>query len=442
MPSVTPPPGALGLPFIGHTGAFLKDPFAFFAERHRQHGPVFRARILGDTIVCFVGPEAFTFFSDETLFTRAGASPPHFQEILHADALPFIDGDKHKARRSLLMNAFKPQALAGYVPIIQAVVERYLDKWSDGVERRGVDEFGAMAFAIADSLFAGADPAKDNAILAAHFDKVLAGVFAIPVNLPFSAFGKALVSRDALRAYISQTVDAYKPGTASHVLEQLVSARSPEGKALSKEEIKIETLHFFFAAYAGLQAALVNLVLALSQHPEVLERVRQEVARVSPTGQAGVTPTDVPYTDAVAREVRRYFPIVPTTFFAVAKQDCEFSGFQIKKGWKATAALHATMRDDATFPNADQFNPDRFSRGESALRPNSYVPHGGGPMTGHRCAGEALADQLINLFAVLALRTHSWELPKQDLTFKLAGLAPLPADGLRVVFRRNAAAQS
>jgi hypothetical protein len=34
------------------------------------------------------------------------------------------------------------------------------------------------------------------------------------------------------------------------------------------------------------------------------------------------------------------------------------------------------------------------------------------------------------------LREHTWELPPQDLALQPAGLTPLPADGLRIHFRR------
>jgi cytochrome P450 len=429
----------LGLPFLGETGSFLKDPFRFFEERFRAHGPVFKTRILGDTVACFVGPEAFSFFVNEEFFTRADASPPHFQELLHPEALPFIDGPRHKNRRKLLMNAFTRDALLGYVPIFQGIIERYLTRWEDGVERAGVDEIGSMAFAIADSLFAGGDPQKDNPAMAKIFDQVMAGVFAIPLKLPFSTFSKALSARDQLRAYISGVVDGYRPGTGSHVLERLVSARDENGAGLPKDELKIELLHFYFAAYGGLQAALVDLLMALAENPEVERRARQEVARVTPSGPLGDALDRLPYVQQVGQEVRRYYAMIPSTFFAKVKRDCEFRGMTIQKGWKAVAALHSTMRDETTFANPTQFDPDRFSpeRAEDGKKPNSFVPHGGGPMTGHRCAGEALANQLIKAFTAIALRNHSWTLPQQDLSFKVGGLAPLPADRLRITFRKG-----
>ena len=61
---------------------------------------------------------------------------------------------------------------------------------------------------------------------------------------------------------------------------------------------------------------------------------------------------------------------------------------------------------------------------------------GGTLADGHRCAGEPLADAILRSFASGVLREHTWELPPQDLTLRPAGLTPLPADGLRIRFRR------
>jgi cytochrome P450 len=439
-PSLSPPPGRLGVPFFGETFEFLGDPFAFVEARFRRHGNVFKTRVMGDTVVCFVGPEAFTFFSDERYFTRASANPPHFQELLHPDAAPFLEGPRQKERRRALLHAFTPAALAGYQPTIERVMERHLEKWAAaGGEVRGVDALGALCFAVANSLFAGADPDADDAQTAAVFDAVLAGVFAMPVKLPFTTYGKALRARDRLRAVIAQAVSAYRPGTADHALQRLIEASADDGTPLlSRDEVAIETFHFFVAAYAGLQAALCNLCLALSQHPDVARAARAEVQSVAPTGPVGDARRRLAFIDRVGREVRRFYPIVATTFFARVKEDCAFGGYRLERGWKAMGALHSAMRDARTFTRPERFDPDRFSpeRAEDRRAPNSYVPHGGGPMDGHRCAGEALADVLLVTFAALALRRYTWELPPQDLGMRLAGLAPLPRDGLRMVFRR------
>lgn len=98
------PPGSLGLPWIGETLAFVQDSFAFFAERRKKHGPVFRTRLLGEQVVCLTGPEAVSFFYDTRYFTRVDASVPQLRELLHPEAIPFLDqSPAHAARRQLLL---------------------------------------------------------------------------------------------------------------------------------------------------------------------------------------------------------------------------------------------------------------------------------------------------------------------------------------------------
>jgi cytochrome P450 len=432
------PPGDLGLPFLGETIAFLRDPVVFFDERFRRHGPVFRTRILGDTVVCFVGPDGMAFFNDPARVTREAASPSHIRQILHPDAIPFLDGAAHLRRRRLLLQAFRPEALAGYQPILERIIGRYLARWADGKERGGTDEVGAMAFAIANSLFAGADPDRDDPEMAATFQRMLAGLFAPPIKLPFTPYGKAIAARDELRARIGRTVDGYRPGGANHVLERLVAARLDDGAVLRPEEIKIELVHFYAAAFAALQAALSDTIIALAQHPEVAARARAEVRAARPSGPLAGSAEKLAYVDRVGREVRRAYAIAPSTFFGIIRDDCEHGGYRLRRGWKAVASTWSSMRDGKSFPDPDRFDPDRFGppRDEGA-KPNAWVPHGGGSMDGHRCAGEALATRAMNVFIALAVRDYSWTLPTQDLSPKMAGLAPLPRDGLRMVFRKG-----
>jgi len=128
---------------------------------------------------------------------------------------------------------------------------------------------------------------------------------------------------------------------------------------------------------------------------------------------------------------------VPTTFFARVKQDCEFHGYRLPAGTKAIACLRETMHDPATFPAPQTFDPDRFSpqRAEDK-QPGKFIPHGGGPWQGHRCAGQGLAELMIQVYATLLLRDYTWELPSNDHALTSGELVPMPKDGLPVRFAR------
>ena len=342
------PPGALGAPFLGETLAFLKNPFEFTLSRTRQHGNIWKTRILGDTVVFFAGAEAFSFFMNTDNFTRQNGSPKFLQELLHPDAVPFLDGDRFKTRKRLLLAAFTDAALESYLPGITKILTRYVDGWSKAGELAIVPDLNQLAFDIADMLFAAADPNTSNRESAADFTLMNKGAFSPPVNLPFTAYGKAVRARDRLRAYIKRSV-AEKDGAGS-ALGVLKAARGPNGEQLSSAELEIELLHFYFAAHSGIAAAIAWLVVVLGEHPELAARLRVEAdAQLGDAVPSLATIGKLEQARAVSREVLRAYPIAPTTFIGVAKKDLELDGYGIRAGWKGAGAIWATLQDGTTF---------------------------------------------------------------------------------------------
>jgi cytochrome P450 len=430
-----PPPGSLGAPFLGEALQFLKDPFAFTLNRTKQHGHVWKTRILGDTVVFFAGPTAFSFFMNEDHFTREKASPPFLQEILHADAVPFLDGSKHKTRKRLLLAAFTPQALDSYLPGMTRIFARYATKWAGRGDAQVADDLSQLGFDIADMLFASASTDTSNVESARDFTTMIKGTFAPPINLPFTAYGKALKARDRLRAYIKKAV-ATKDGAGS-ALGVLKSARGPGGEQLTAAELEIELLHFYFAAHGGLTAAIAWLLVVLGEHPDIAKRLREEADRVlgdGPPTHAQVQ--QLTYARAVSREVLRVYPIAPVTFFGVAKKDLELDGFAIRSGWKGAGAIWATLQDGATFRDPASFDADRL--GDDAVRAlpeGAFVPQGGGPPDGHRCAGEALIQLAMPAFLGWFTKRYDLTWPAQDASPGSGALGPMPKGGVQIAIK-------
>src|SRR6267154_1683418 len=52
------PAGNDGLPFLGETLSFAKNPFGFILERLGRHGRIFRSNVLGRKTAVIAGPEA------------------------------------------------------------------------------------------------------------------------------------------------------------------------------------------------------------------------------------------------------------------------------------------------------------------------------------------------------------------------------------------------
>jgi cytochrome P450 len=426
------------VPFVGEALKFLKDPFTFTLDRTRRHGNVWKTKLLGDTVVFFAGPKAFSFFMDPAHFTRQSASPRFLQELLHPDAVPFLDGDRHKARKRLLLSAFTDEALGSYLPGIFEVIARFVDRWIAAGEGPIAGDLSQLGFDVADFLFAASDPSTSNLAGAADFTRMNQGTFAPPVNLPFTAYGKALKARDRLRAYIKAQVAARDgKGTALGVLK---AARGPAGEALTAAELEIELLHFFYAAHGGLTAAIAWLVVVLGEHPELAARLRAEADPVLDDAAPTLAQTRrLGGARAVSREVLRAYPIAPTTFLGVARKDLDLDGFRIRAGWKGAGAIWATLQDGSTFRDPTKFRDDRLADAAVGVLPeNAFVPQGGGPPDGHRCPGEALIQLVMPAFLGWFTTRYDLVYAAQDASPGGGGLGPLPRGGLRVAIRPRA----
>jgi cytochrome P450 len=221
----------------------------------------------------------------------------------------------------------------------------------------------------------------------------------------------------------------------------LIAARDADGKGLTDDEVVLETLHFFFAAYGGMLALLTDLALALATHPEVAARARAEVeahaAAKGPLTEA--TLGKLEYLERVCLETKRFYPVVPFTFFARARKDVVFNGCLIPAGMSALGCTHATARDESVFADPERFDPDRFGpeRAEHRRHEYAFVAQGGGALTGHRCAGELFSLVVMKVFAAHLLRDYTWALPPQDLSLDMSRIPPTPRDGLRATIRRT-----
>jgi cytochrome P450 len=203
------PPGSLGLPIIGETLSYAKNPHRFFETRVSKYGPVFKTRILGRPVVCFTGPDAFTFFVNQDTFDRKDANPPHAQKLLYHDSLPLIDGTEHKKMRSAVMQAFRPEAAAKYLPIIEQTTRMHIEKW----ERLGgfawVPEYKRLSASMCAALLLGAKPGTNSDELMEVLDDFSAGLTALPVNLPWTEYRRAIKGRDRLLSYIEDATNRH-----------------------------------------------------------------------------------------------------------------------------------------------------------------------------------------------------------------------------------------
>src|SRR5438874_6294268 len=366
-------PSRPSLPLIGDTLAFVRDPAGFLQARAGALGPVFRIHVFGAPTACFVGPEAFALVLDDRNVARAGANPPHVEELFNPEAVPFLDGEKQRRRKRLLMQAFTPEALEEYLPAIEEIVDRFADRWARLGRFAWVPELNTMGFSIAGSLFIGASPQAEDRSIEAAFDRFAAGILSLPVRLPFTPFSRALAARGYLLGLIDRAIDEHEKRPRKDVLSRLLAARDGAEK-LDRDEVRIETFHFF-GAYAAVIGGLAFLAQCLGRHADVRARARAEVRQHAPSGPFGLsTIRKLEYLDRVCKESRRVAPVLPITFFGKVVRECSFQGMRIPKGHKAVGCIGPTLLNGDIYPDAGRFDPDRWLNATDRQQ-RAWIPH-------------------------------------------------------------------
>jgi retinoid hydroxylase len=434
MPSQTPP-GSLGLPVLGETLQFLRDP-DFAKKRHQRYGPIFKSQLLGRPTVFLKGPEANSFVLTQENKYFVISWPPSVKALLGPLSLALQTGEVHIQRRKLMSQAFQPRALAGYLPAMAAISDRYLERWAELETLTWYPELRNYTFDVACQLLVGLEQASQTE-LGHWFETWCEGLFSLPLNLPWTRFGKAYRCRTqllrGLEALIRDRQQQSDPGTDA--LGLLLQARDETGHQLSVDELKDQVLLLLFAGHETLTSAIASFCLLLAQYPSVKAKARAEQAQFVDQPLSLETLKQMSYLEQVLKEVLRCIAPVGGGFRQVL-QPCEFDGFTIPSGWNVLYEINLTHQESEIFRDPEQFDPDRFSpeRAEDRSKPFSHVPFGGGL---RECLGKEFARLEMKLFAAKLLQGYDWELrPDQDLTLVTIP-TPHPKDGLKVQFHRN-----
>jgi cytochrome P450 len=431
------PPGSNGIPLLGETLAFAKNPFRFIEERLALHGRVFRSNVLGRKTVVVAGAEAAGRFIDPRVVQREGSMPPHVQELFGGRSLPLLDGEEHRARKSAVMQAFTRPALAAYLPVIRTTTERYFERWASAGEIGWLEELKRLSIEIICTTILGMQPGAEMDQLRRDYGLLTAGFATLPINIPGTRYAKSLKARDRILAVLRASVRARRAAPRDDGLSRILTAA---GTSLSDEDAALEAHHMVIAGYI-VYAELGAMIQQLTEHPAVCRRLTEEIAEQAPEGDALTLEklVSMPYLMQVVNEVKRLCPIIPAVF-GKTKEAFVFDGVTVPAGWMVMWALRPSHVERSVYDEPQRFDPDRFSRerAEDQRHEHAFAPQGAGPATGHRCPGLDFATYVMEIFAIVLLRGYRWELPRQSFAIDWSKTPPDVKDGLRArVVRRG-----
>lgn len=168
------------------------------------------------------------------------------------------------------------------------------------------------------------------------------------------------------------------------LLSLMLSARDPEtGETLDDVNIRYQIVTFLIAGHETTSALLSFTLHYLMEHPDVLEKAREEVDRVLGSPDRLPCFDDIKklhYLEQVLSESLRLWPPAPG-FFVGAKEPTLLDGrYLITPEDKVMINLSGLHRDPAVWgEDAERFEPERFTPEAIAKRPlHAWKPFGNG----------------------------------------------------------------
>jgi cytochrome P450 len=428
-------PGDEGWPVIGRTLAILADPKGEVERMAAKHGLVYRSRVLGETSVTVLGPEAneFVLFDQSKLFS----STYGWETILgrlFPRGLMLLDFDEHRLHRRALSVAFKSGPMKSYLAALDVGILERVTRWRQlpgpmlfypAMKQLTLD-LAATSF-----LGEGIGPEVDD-ITRAFIDMVAASVAPIRHPWPGTQMARGVKGRARIVAYFSEQIPVRRAKAGEDLFSQLCRATHENGALLSTQDIVDHMSFLMMAAHDTLTSSLTSFVAALAANPEWQHRLRAEVSTLG-LGTHDAATFDkleaMPLSEMAFKEAMRMKPPVPS-MPRRATRDFSFAGYAMPAGTLVSVNPLFTHHMPKIWPDPETFDPMRFTDAAQRARHRfAWVPFGGGA---HMCLGLHFAYMQAKCFARHFLQNLSVSLePGYTPDWQMWPI-PKPKDGLRV----------
>src|SRR6266487_1478471 len=412
-------------PLIGSAFAFMRDRLNLFL-RLAQRGDVCGMHFGTSTFVLFNRPEHIHRICVELASDTDKGRIMHraFQPVISDGLGVFIsEGELHHRQRKLMAPAFQPRQIASYADVMVEYTEKLQQEWSDGAIIDINQQMTRVTMSIIGKVLFDADVFTETDELGEAFTIILgytthqlSSLFTPPRSWPTPANRRMLNATQLLRKRVRQMINERRESNIERndFLSILLNARDEHGDSMSDDQLMEECLTLFAAGHETTATALAWTWYLLCQHPDVYQKVQQEVDSVLKGRAPGYADlARLPYCLQVFKEVMRLYPPA-YAFSREALHDVEIDGYLLPKGYVAIVAPYTMHRRPEYFPDPEQFNPDRFTpEREKQLPRYAYIPFGAGPRI---CIGNHFAMMEGHLLlATLAQRATFALLPGQSI---------------------------
>jgi len=215
------------------------------------------------------------------------------------------------------------------------------------------------------------------------------------------AYDRFASDAEALKA------DVEGEGRKSLIYRLMLYKMPDTGRPLRQDEVLSESEAHLIGG-SETTATTASLILwALTQHPEVMEKLREELDANMP--EHGVLEwnklVQLPYFNAVLKEGMRLYSIIPGPLPRVippTMTNLTIAGVKIPTGTCVATQAWTVHRQADIFPEPYAFKPERWMDGNETERMRTnYIPFGVGPRI---CVGQNLGMTMLRMIISSVVR--------------------------------------
>ncbi|NXB95233.1 CP3AL protein, partial [Vidua chalybeata] len=451
-------PGPTPLPFIGTSLEYRKGFLEFDTECFKKYGKIWgiydgRQPTLAVTdpqiIKSVLVKDCYTTFTNRRRTDLAGVL---------TNAVSLAEDDQWKRLRTVLSPTFTSGKLKEMFPIMkhygEALVKNVQKQVNEDSSISVKDIFGSYSMDVVTSTSFGVNIDSMNnpkdpfvremkkLVKFDFFNPIFILSFAFPFLIPvmvkmniniFPSDAVDFFMRSLAKIKQDREKEAHK-GRVDFLQLMIESQRSASQgnneanhsyKALTDTEVLAQAFIFIFAGYEPTSNTLGFLAYELAMHPDVQEKVLQEIDAVLPN-KAPLTYEAImklEYLDMTVNETLRIYPL-GGRIERTCKKDVEINGVNIPKGVVVTIPPYVLHRDPEYWPNPDEFRPERFSKeNRESIDPYTYLPFGAGP---RNCIGMRFALLILKVAIVSLLQHFTFQTCKEtQMPIKLSSVGLL-----------------
>ena len=406
---------------LGHALEFGRDPLALF-QRAREHGDVVRIRFGPLHVYVLNSPGSIRqALTGEARKLGKGLNFGRAKRLI-GNGLVMSEGESHQRQRRLMQPAFHRTEIARYADTMRDVAVPRISAWPDGGTLAFDREMRSITLTVLTRTLLSSDIGADSIDEIERLLRVLLSDLVtqeITANVPGLAWVPTRSNRRfaaasrRLRVLLTDIIDGYQRAGADYgdLISILMRARDDDsGAGMTSQQLRDEATTLVIAGSETTGNTIAWASYLLAQHPQIQERLQEEVDLVLDGTDAGYqTLSRLPFTRAVITEaLRLYSPvwILPRR----ALVDVELGGHLLRAGSRIFFSPYALNRDARLHRDPGRFEPDRWASdySRSDMRA-TFFPFGQGI---RNCIGEgfAWAETVLVLSAIAA----RWQLRLAD----------------------------